>query len=193
MSKLSKDKKQRMLAVAGIAAGLVALLWFVMIGPLRGKLAQLQTKAADAQALVAQGQRSIQFAQQASNELAAAQERLQAAESLLASGDLYDWMHQTMTRLQDTHPGLGVPQISRETVGEPGLLPKFPYKAATFTIRGAAFFEDLGRLLADIENRFPCVQTQNLQLGSGSAQKGGDAERLNFSFDLVALIKPLTP
>jgi hypothetical protein len=192
MSKLSKDKKQRLLVVAGITAGAVVLLWFGLIGPLRSKLAELDTKAKDAQAMVDQGVRSISFAQQVSNELAAASEHLQTAEAVMASGDLYDWMHRAMAKLQDTHAALGIPQISRESVGEVGMFPKFPYKAATFSIRGAAFYEDVGQLVVDLENQYPFVQVQNLQLSSSSAQRGGEAERLQFSFDLTALIKPVT-
>jgi Tfp pilus assembly protein PilO len=192
MSKLSKDRKQRLAVVAGATLGTVVLLWFVMISPLRAKLESLAKQTAEARESVAQGQRSISFAQQVTNELEVVARRLAAAESGMAAGDLYAWMIQTMNRFKASYT-VDIPQISRETPTDVGMFPKFPYKAASFTIRGEAFYHDMGKFLAGLENGFPYVQVQNLQLNAVAGPKSEDNERLQFSMELLALVKPVTP
>jgi hypothetical protein len=192
MSKLSKDKQQKLMVVAGVTAAVGVGLWFGMISPLRGSLQKLKTRQADAQNQVQQGQRSLASALQVSNELALALEDLKTRESAMASGDLYDWMIQSMNKFKADRP-VDIPQISRETTGELGLFPKYPYKAATFTLRGTAFFDDFGKFLADLENTFPYLLVQNLQLAPSGSQNPQEAERLQFSMDMVTLVKPVTP
>jgi hypothetical protein len=76
---------------------------------------------------------------------------------------------------------------------EVGALPRFPYKAALFNVRGTAYFHDLGKFLADFENSFPYIRVQNLELepaASSSATSTGDAEKLAFRMEIVTLINP---
>jgi len=42
------------------------------------------------------------------------------------------------------------------------LLPGFPYNQATVSMAGSAYFWDLGKFLAEFENRFPYARIQNL-------------------------------
>jgi hypothetical protein len=193
MSRISKDKRQKILLVGGVTAGLAVGLWFVMISPLRGKLQSLTTQTAEARAKVEQGKRSILLPPQVTNELATVTERLASAESLMASGDLYDWMIRTMNKFKASH-AVEIPQISREAQGEVGMFPQFPYKAATWTLHGTAYFHDLGKFIAELENKFPYLQAQNLQLAAGAgSRKDQEDEHLQFSVDLMSLIKPATP
>jgi hypothetical protein len=192
MNKLTKDKQQKLMIVAGATVGVVVLLWFVLVSPLRTKLGTLTQQADEAREKVAQGKRSLAAAPQVTNELAATVGQLQAAEGAMAAGDLYDWMIRTMNRFKASQ-AIDIPQISRETPGEVGLLPRFPYRTASFSIRGTAFYHDLGKFLADLENSFPYVQVQNLQLSSTLGPKPEDDEHLQFSLELVTLVKPVTP
>ena len=193
MSKLSKDKQQKLTVVVVATLGLVAVLWFLMISPLMAKLERLQKQATEAQAMVEKGRKSIDATLQVSNELAGATGKLKTAEALMASGDLYEWMIQTMNRFKTSHRGLEVPQISRETPCEVGMFPGFPYKGATFSLRGTAFYHDLGDFLADLENTFPYAQVQNLLLTAGTTPGTPETERLQFSLDVMTLVKPVTP
>ena len=88
------------------------------------------------------------------------------------------------------------PNFSREVVGDVQMFPKFPYRAALYNIRGTAYYHDLGRFLADFENRFPFIRVQNLELepaSSSSATATDDTEKLAFKFELVALVSPTQP
>ena len=70
---------------------------------------------------------------------------------------------------------------------------KFPYKAAIFNVRGTAYYHDLGKFLADFENAFPYLRVQNLELepaANSSATTTGEAEKLAFKMEIVALINP---
>ncbi len=192
MSKLSKDKQQKLVAVAVVTAGFVVLLWFVLISPLRSELAGLATRVQEASQSVEKGKRTITLTPLVTNELAIAMAKITTAEATMASGDLYDWMIRTMNRFKASY-AIEIPQISRETPCEVGMFPEFPYKAATFALRGTAYYQDLGKFLADLENAFPCAQALNLQLTSGTVQQNPDDEHLQFSLDFLTLVKPLTP
>ena len=82
--------------------------------------------------------------------------------------------------------------FQREIVGDVGVFPKFPYKAAVFPVKGTSHYHNLGRFLADFENSFPFVRVQNLELSPAPRTAGEDAESLNFKFEIVALIKPIS-
>ena len=89
-----------------------------------------------------------------------------------------------------------IPQFSREVTGDVAMLPKFPYRGATFTVKGSAYFHDFGKFLADFENAFPYIRVQNLQLSpmAAPATATGEikmTEELSFRMELVTLINPL--
>ena len=127
------------------------------------------------------------------------QARLQTIEEGMASGDMYSWIIQTMRKFCAGR-NVEIPQFSREVPGEIGILPKFPYKAATFTLRGSAYFHDLGQFIADFENSFPYIRVQNLELDSGASSAANatttgttqptDGEKLSFKMEVVALVNP---
>jgi hypothetical protein len=190
MSKLSNDKRNKILLVAGATALIAIGLWVVTVQPLRAKLKHLTATAQEAREQVAKGQRSLQSAPLVQAELATATERLAAAEATMAVGDRYAWMIQTMNRFKAGH-AVDIPQINRETTCEVGMFPKFPYQAAAFVVRGSAYYHDFGRFLADFENQFPYIRVQNLELDVAGSAKIEDAERLQFKIELVTLVKPV--
>jgi hypothetical protein len=193
MIKMTKDQQQKTLLVAGITVGTAVLLWFAMISPLRAKLERMIKQTQEAKLMVEQGHRSIAAAPQLSNALARASAQIQTAEGLMAAGDLYEWVIQEVNRFKTAH-AIDIPQISRETPCEVGFLPRFPYRAASFAVRGSAYYQDLGQFLASFENSHPFLHLQSLQLGAdNSAAKKEANERLQFSVELVTLVKPVMP
>ena len=110
----------------------------------------------------------------------------------MASGDMYAWVIQTVGRF-GAERKVEIPQFSREVMTEVGILPKFPYKAAVFNVRGVAYFHDLGKFLADFENSFPFARIQNIELepaGNSAATATSDSEKLSFRMEIVTLINP---
>jgi len=192
MNRLPADKQKKIALVAGATVGVVVLLWFVMISPLRAQQVKLRALMADSKSQVEKGQRSAALALQASNDLATASQRLNQEEDRMASGDLYAWMIQTMNQFKAPY-AVEIPSIGKEISCEVGMFPKFPYKTVMFIVRGAAYYHDFGKFLADFENHFPYMRVQNLDLSSNTGLKEEDVERLNFTMEVVTLVKPLTP
>jgi hypothetical protein len=69
-------------------------------------------------------------------------------------------------------------------MGDVDLIPNFPYKQVKFSLTGTAYYHDLGKFIADLENNFPHIRVVNLAIGSN-----GDSELLSFRVDIVALVK----
>ena len=65
------------------------------------------------------------------------------------------------------------------------LIPNFPYKQVRVSLNGTAYYQDLGKFVADFENNFPHIRLVNLMI-----EPVGQTEQLNFHVDMVALVKP---
>ena len=195
MSRLPKDKRDKIVMVAVGTVIMVVVLFFVIIRPLRANSGGISQLVDDSHAAVEQGRRTLADTNKVATALQGVVSRLNAAEGAMASGDLYIWMIQTMSQFKLAHQ-VEIPQISREIPCEVGVFPQFPYKAATFVMQGTAYFHDLGKFLASLENNFPYMRVQNLELeptGNPRAGKGEDNERLGFKMEIVTLVKPVAP
>ena len=106
----------------------------------------------------------------------------------MASGDEYVWMLSTIRQFKLAYK-VEIPQYSTIVIGENSLIPKFPYKQATMTISGTAYYHELGRFVSDLENRFPQMRVLNLDVQPASNPAPGEFEKLTFKMDVVALIK----
>jgi len=77
-----------------------------------------------------------------------------AAEADMASGDLYSWTYTTMRNFKQPYK-VEIPEIGHPDVGEVDMFATFPYKQIRFTLTGTAYYHDLGKFIADLENTFP--------------------------------------
>lgn len=188
MAKLSKEKKDRLVLVCVVTLVVVAGLWFGVVSMQQGALAADRKKIQDAIDKVEKAKRLSSMAAKIEENLTTAKTKLDEVEGGMASGDLYSWVILTLNKFRAAHQ-VNIPDFSRELRGQVGVLPNFPYEAATFTVRGNAYFHDLGKFLADFENTFPYMRVQNLEIEPASAA-GVDRERLTFKIEIVALIKP---
>jgi hypothetical protein len=149
---------------------------------------------------VTNAKRRIEKEKQIQAELDLAGQGLKTIEDEMASGDLYSWLIVTLNKFRIPYTNtVEIPNFSRETVAEVLLLPSFPYKAATFTIRGTAYYHDLGSFVADFENTFLHIRLLNLEMeplglpNSGAVRASPDEEeKLSFKMEIVTLIKPTT-
>jgi hypothetical protein len=131
---------------------------------------------------------SIRNTSSLDSQLAVEGQKLADLEENMASGDLYSWMVNTLRQFKLSYK-IDIPQFSTIATADMNMLPKFPYKQATMTINGTAYFHDLGRFVADFENRFPQIRIQNLDIQPASGLTQTDHEKLTFKMDIVALIK----
>lgn len=109
----------------------------------------------------------------------------QREAGLAPDRDAYSWVINTVNNFVASRKNISIDTCSQPEISETGLIPKFPYRWATFHIKGTGFYQDLGRFFADFENSFPYFQIQNPVL-SANAGPGLEPEKLSVAFDLVA-------
>lgn len=196
--KLSKTKRDRLILVAIITVALSAGVWQLFIQTAKGRLDNARQLEAAALQKYQEAAGFLEKNPALESEALARSNQLAQAESTMANrSDPFSWSYQLIMRATNqANARLELREVTRpQTPGAVGIIPDFPYQAVTFELRGLAFYEELGRFLADFENRHPFFQTRNLQLGlvrdaeeSGNSQAG--TERLSFRVDVVALVQP---
>jgi hypothetical protein len=113
-------------------------------------------------------------------------------EAKMPSGDVYRWAIRNVTSLQTN--SVDIANLEPPRLGESSILPKVPYKTALYSVNGTAHYHDFGKFLASLENSFPHLRLQRLELEPqqfGEAS-GASQEQLNFKLEILALIKGST-
>jgi hypothetical protein len=82
-----------------------------------------------------------------------------------------------------------IPTPGQPIQGDCDLFANFPYKQIHFSLIGTAYYHDLGKFIADFENKFPHCRVVNLAADATGTGPGG-GEKLNFRMDIAALVKP---
>lgn len=195
MKNLPKEKRDRLILIGlGTLIVLIAI-WYGLVTTQKKSLAAIQKRTSEQHDKVGSARRLIDSTADLEKNLEIASEKLRVIEQSMASGDMYSWIILTMNRFRADR-NVDIPQFSREVTVEAGILPKFPYKAALFNVRGSAYFHDLGKFIADFENAFPYLRLQNVELepaAGSSATSTGDPEKLAFKMEIVTLVNPNVP
>ena len=194
MKTFSKEKRDKLILVAIMTAGVLAGTWYGLITTQQKAIKSIALQTIEQKGKVEGAKRLIASASDLQNKAAAANAKLRTIEQGMASGDMYSWVILTVNKFRADRK-VDIPQFSREVTTEVAVLPRFPYKAALFNLRGTAYFHDLGKFVADFENSFPFLRVQNIELepaSETSATQTPEAEKLAFKMELVALINPLS-
>jgi hypothetical protein len=190
MKQLPKEKRDMLLLAILLVAGIVAALGFGLIRPQFRRLTSLAAAHKAAEAKLVEMKDAAKHAGEVEAEAAAAEQMLAEAEKGIASGDVYDWVINTVRDFK-AKGGYQVDILQFSPISAQGtvnLLPGVPYKQATLSVVGSAHFHDFGRFIADFENAFPNMRVINLGL-EPSAAGVGLTEKLSFRMDLVTLVK----
>ncbi len=188
MPKLTKAQRDKMILIGIVTVTVVAALWILLVGAQNKQLERSRAKIAAAQEKLDRATQLIRRGGQIQAELDSKSARLKEIEENMASGDLYSWVIMTLNKFKAPYK-VSIPSYSPAQVGEVGVLPVFPYKAATFNISGTAFFHDFGQFLADLENTYPYMRVQNLDLRP-AVGTGVEPEQMEFKMEIVALVRP---
>ena len=189
-NKLPKEKKQQLVIAVVLTVAVLAGLGFGLIKYQFNHLARLSDKKALAEKSNQDMDNSIKHRAQLQADVEKAQKELAILEESMASGDLYSSLINSIRRFRAGYkveiPSFGASAV----VADCNLLPGFPYKQVTISVSGTAHYHDLGRFIADFENKFPHARIVNLDLELNTGSPTGEREKLGFRMEIITLIKP---
>ena len=187
MKNLPKEKRDRLIVV-GVGTLVIAVgLYYGVISMQQKALLSTAKAKADLLGKLGEGQRLLGTSVAIQKGLESATAKRKAIEATLPSGDMYSWIISTVNAFKEKYD-VDIPQFSREVPTTIGVSANFPYKAAVFTLRGTAYFHELGRFISDFENTFPYMRIQNIEIEpnpAGSGATPADSEKLLFKIEVV--------
>lgn len=187
--KLPKEKRQHLILVVLGTLVILGGLGFGLIKHQYENLGILANKQVAAQQNLKKIEEAIKHASQIETDLTTASQTLASREDGMATGDLYLWAINTLKKFKLPYK-VELPLVSPPSApSEVNLIPRFPYKQATFTVGGTAYYHDLGRFIADMENEFPHLRVANLTVELNPSSVPGEREKLSFKMDIITLIK----
>ena len=194
MKNLPKEKRDKLILTVIGTAAVVAGLYLGLIKAMGESMDGMTKQTDEKKTKVVNAQRLVNSTSDLQKGLEEATAKLKVIEDSMAAGDMYSWIILKVNKFREDRK-VEIPQFSREVRTDVGMFPKFPYKAAVFTIRGNAFFHDLGKFISDFENAFPHTYLQNIELepasnSSSSSASGAHPELLMFKLEIVTLINP---
>jgi Tfp pilus assembly protein PilO len=189
MNKLSKEKRNQLIMIVLGTAGVIAGLWFVVISAQLDKIHQINGKIAGTVAQIEKMQQVKKTASKIEEEKTEYESRLSQIESTMPSGDWYLWVNNTLRQFNNPGYHVDIPVIGAPVASTMTLFAGFPYNQLDVAVNGSAYYDDLGRFLADFENHFPCMRIENLSLEPGNGPNPEDREKLTFHMDIISLTK----
>ena len=191
MSKLPKEKRDKIILVAFVTAVASAAVWFMVIKSQRATLQTVRDEMQKSSDQLARGNATLATREQVNQQFTEASRKLAEREAAMAaSNDMYSWLIQTLNGFSAGRR-VEIPQFGRELPAEVGIFPKFPYRSALFNVRGSAHYHDFGKFLADFENAYPYIRVQNIDLSPASdAGRDAGGEKCNFNMELLTLVRP---
>lgn len=195
IKQLSTEKKQHLVAVGFGTVVVLAVIFFVLIRPAQTSRAKLQASIVEAEKKKAEADKLVKSADLEEEKLTRREEQLAMVEATVVTGDPNLWIRRTYEKFRTQAPyKVEIPNFPPPALGDMTMIPDFPYKAATYRVGGTAYYHDFGKFLAEFENYFPYLRVMNLDLGpeegGAAAGPGEEREKLVFSFEVAALVKP---
>jgi Tfp pilus assembly protein PilO len=185
MKRLPPAKRNQLIMVLLITAALIGSVYFFLIGPENDANRKLGSDTSDRLADLDKYKKIIKQADATAKQLVDITARLNRTEQDVATGDVYSWTYDTIRRFKAAYNNVQIPTSGQPSVSDVDLIPNFPYKQVRVSLNGTAYYQDLGKFIADFENNFPHIRLVNLMI-----EPVGQIEQLNFHVDMVALVKP---
>ena len=188
--RISKQKRNQLILVALAILLVLAGLWYTLIRYQKGSLEELAGQKQAAMTKLSQIQDTFEHSRELEKAHLDVANQLALQEANMVSGDLYSGMVNFIRGFKLPYK-IDIPQLTSGGVAvDESLLPKFPYKQVTLAISGTARFHELGRFVADFENKFPASRMINLELMPASSSGPQDRGTLLFTMNIVWLVKP---
>jgi hypothetical protein len=185
VNKLSKTQRDQIIGIAVGTPVVMLLLWYFAVQAEQTQLRGTEKKTADIRTKLSQAENIMRQGEEIADRLQARGAQLTNREANLAPDrDAYAWILQTINPFILSRKGVSIYSVSQPDVSDLGLLSNFPYRWATFHLKGAGYYHDFGGFFADFENNFPYFYVQNVAIAANSGP-GIEPEKLNFTFDVV--------
>jgi membrane protein YdbS with pleckstrin-like domain len=186
VNKLSKVQQERLILVAVGTVALMGAIWWFVVQPKQMELAKTEKDIAQKRERLSRAEVVLRNAGVVQTMYTNRLELLQGREIGMApERGAYEWIINTINPFIQSRKGVNIVTFSEPTISDQGMLPRFPYRWATFHIHAIGFYQDFGKFFADFENSFPYFRIQNLDI-SGNAGPAAEEEKLGFTFDIVA-------
>jgi hypothetical protein len=185
MNHLTKQQKERLGAIALGTVVIMALLWYFGVMATQAQLARTRENTQSVLKTLRDAEAEIGRGMEISEQLQARSELLNKREATLAPDrDAYAWIIGQINPFIQSRKGVNIYSYSQPEVSDAGIFQNYPYKWATFHLRGTGYYYEFGRFFADLENSFPYFRVQNVAIAVNTTP-GADAEKLAYAFDLV--------
>ena len=193
MNKLSKQKRDQLILVTIGTLVVCGALWYLLVMSLNESLTEVKKQNKELADKIGNAEIELKKAPQIEHDYIAGSNLLSTIEVPMPSGDMYSWVITTINNFKEPYKDISIPSFSQAQMGDVEMFPSFPYKAATFHIKGSGHYDDYGRFVADFENHYPFFMVENIELTPTRQPISDDPEKLDFSMDVVALVKPTGP
>jgi len=187
---MTKEKRDKLILTVLLTMAAVAGIWSGLLQPQKATLKDKLTLVNETQEKLRNVRRALGLMERYKQELAAAQQKLNGMEGRMPSGDVYRWAIRALAGLQTN--SVEFANFEPPRVGDSTILPKVPYKATVFFLKGTAYYHDFGKFLANLENSFPHLRLQKLELEPlqfGEATTEAQ-QQLSYRLEILALITP---
>jgi hypothetical protein len=189
MSSSTKEKREKVILAVLMSLAAATGIWYGLLEPQRAALKHKGKLLAETQGKLQMVQRELRLTPSFKSYMETARRDIEDMEARMPSGDVYRWAIRSLMNLQSNH--VEIANVEPPRLGDSSILPKVPYRAAVLSVNGTAYYHDFGKFLANLENSFPHVRLQRLELEPqqfGEAS-GASQEQLNFKLELIALVK----
>jgi hypothetical protein len=184
------SQRRQILAIRIITPVLMAILYYFGIMAEKASLDGFHHKTDYARVVLVKFEAGAGQTKEIAAQLAVRRRLLARREAILApSWDSYSWFLKTVRSFSRTHDGISLVSYGQPLVSDAGMLPKFPYRWATFHIEGTGYYDKFGSFFADLENTFQYFRVQNVVMVPNTAPDA-QPETLLVNFDLVTPIAP---
>lgn len=212
MSKLSKEKRDKIILSAVGALALAGVFWYFVITAQNASREKYQQSIRDAQDKIYKAEMLIKRGASKQAELAELRQQIADAEAQMIPVEHLKgskWLSDTLVNfITKNKHDVRLTNLSNDPVlGKQFLpLPKFAYSAAAYDlVEMQGYYHAFGKFLADFENSFPYIRIQKLQiwpLATPSAASGPttdvpeelvagpEREQLKIAMRVVVLFKP---
>jgi len=193
MARLTKEKRDQLILTGLMSVMIIVAVWMLLIGPTRKSLVMLSGEVQSSGDQLSDAERVVARAGQIDLEMKATARFLAEMETDMVEGDPNLWIRSTMNDFfSSSAQTLERPSIGPPTERAIGVLPDFPYQGLMFQLAGSAYYHEIGKFIADFENRYPYFRVQNLDFRPdlSAGRFGPSTELLSYTFEIIVPVKP---